>query len=191
MCLTLAGSRRKIAHVETVFVSRTPTDFADISPLAMTIFCTRLSAAVAWAMIPLAAWTGMHTTGCVCANGHLKLYCQHALAGRHSTATAAGYGSTCCCHEEEETDCCGGRFCCDGGNSGESHIGAKSCCNPIVSAPSVAPETVSMPCDQAPAIVAVAHKIGTLLQPSLAFDVAEFDTGQQFDRVIVFRSLLI
>jgi hypothetical protein len=177
---------------------RTPikrTDFAELTPLAMTFFRTRLSAAIAWAMIPLAAWAGMPSTGCVCANGHLKLFCQHLLremhaAGGHNTAC----GSDCCeavADQDHDADCCGGGFCCHGPQSAKPGIGSKSCCNPILTAPSVAPQTVTVPCDQVPAVVTVALEIGAIVHPSFAFDAADVDTGPPLDRVIVFRSLLI
>lgn len=156
----------------------------------MAFFRTRLSAAVAWAMIPLAAWAGMPSTGCVCANGHLKLFCQHSLGAKQPTTLGCTAG--CGTHEaEQDVDCCGGGHCCHGADLAKSGIGAKSCCNPILSSPSVAPQTASIPADHAPAIVATAPEIGTLVHPSFILDVAEFNTGPPLDRVIVFRSLLI
>lgn len=159
----------------------------------MSFFRIRLSAAVAWAMIPLAAWAGMPNTGCVCANGRLKLFCQHVLGTKRSATNEADCASNCCPHEaaEQDTDCCGSGFCCHGDPSGTSGVSAKSCCNPIVSAPSVAPETVSVPCVQAPAMLAVVQEVGALVRPSFVLDVAEFNTGPPLDRVIIFRSLLI
>jgi hypothetical protein len=143
-------------------------------------------------MIPLAAWAGLPSTACVCSDGRLKLFCGHPLKADsvdHHTGCAAN-----CCGDNEvvkgssESDCCGGGFCDHGGKSG---VGSKSCCNPILTAPSVAPQTASVPCDQAPAIVAAVEEVGALVHPSFSPDVAEFNTGPPLDRVIVFRSLLI
>ncbi|HVA49648.1 MAG TPA: hypothetical protein VNH11_25000 [Pirellulales bacterium] len=159
----------------------------------MTFFRTRLSAAVAWVMIPLAAWAGMPSTACLCANGHVKLFCQHLPAKKHSAANQTACAASCCAHEtaDAEADCCGGGFCCHGGQSDHAGIGSKACCKPILSAPSVAPQIVSVPCDQAPAVVAVVQQVGALVHPSFIVDAAEFDSGPPLDRVIVFRSLLI
>jgi hypothetical protein len=177
---------------------RTPikcVDFAELTPLAMSFFRTRLTAAVAWAMIPLAAWAGMPSTGCVCADGHLKLFCQHLLREKHA---AGDHGSACgsdCCEavadQDHDADCCGGGFCCHGRQSQRPGIGSKTCCDPILTAPSVAPELVTVPCGQAPVIVTVAQEIGAIVHASFAFDAAEFDTGPPLDRIIVFRSFLI
>jgi hypothetical protein len=158
----------------------------------MTFFRTRLSAAVAWAMIPLAGWAGMPNTACVCTNGRLKLFCEHVL-GAKPAPSRSGCAASCCPQEDadHEADCCGGGFCCHGDNSAESGIGAKSCCNPIVGAPSVVSETVSIPCSQAPAVLAIVAEVGALARPTFLLHAAEFDTGPPVDRVIVFRSLLI
>jgi hypothetical protein len=165
----------------------------DRLPLIMTFFRTRLSVAVAWAMMPLAIWAGMPSTACVCANGRLKLFCQYVLGAKLPALAATGCTADCCngVAADHDADCCGGSFCGHGGTSATTAIGAKSCCNPIVGAPIVAPRTVHVPCDQAPAIVAVVQEIGPLVHPSFFQDVAEFDTGPPLDRVIVFRSLLI
>ena len=158
----------------------------------MKFFRTPLATAVAWAMIPLAAWAGMPSTACVCANGHVKLFCQHALAQKHSSARS-GCASSCCPHEtgEADADCCGGGFCCHGSKPESAGISSKSCCQPILSAPSVAAQVVSVPCEQAPAVIDVAEEIGALVHPSFIADLAEINTGPPLDRVIVFRSLLI
>lgn len=164
----------------------------------MSFFRTRLSAAVAWGMIPLALWAGMPSTACVCANGHLKLFCQHLLGGKthHETADhEAGCNSSCCgadlAEADAASDCCGGGFCCHGAYSGKPGIGSKTCCQPILTAPSAAPKMVSVPCDQVQVMVTVVHEIGAIVHPSFVIDAAEFDTGPPLDRVIVFRSLLI
>ena len=168
----------------------------------MRFFRTQLSAVVAWAMIPLAAWAGMPSTACVCANGHVKLFCQHLSAKKHTPANQSGCASSCCAHEtsaadtdhcvsEDSADCCGSGFCGHGGKSDRSGVSSTACCKPILTAPSVAPEIVSVPSDQAPALVTIVEQVGALVHPSFAPDVAEFDTGPPLDRVIVFRSLLI
>lgn len=166
----------------------------------MSFFRTRLSAAVAWGMIPLALWSGMPSTACVCANGHIKLFCQQLLGGAQSHLAAGllnGCKSTCCSHEaqlaeaKQTSDCCGGGFCCHGAPSAKAGLGSKGCCKPILTAPSVAPQIASVPCDQAPGLAAVVREIGAIVHPAIAFEPAEFDTGPPLDRVIVFRSLLI
>ena len=166
----------------------------------MSFFRTRLSASVAWGMIPLALWAGMPSTACVCANGHLKLFCQHLLgSAKHQPAAnhEAGCNSSCCgeaadlAESDKDSDCCGGGFCCHGAGSQKPGIGSKTCCQPILTAPSAAPKMVSVPCEQAPAAVTVVQEVGAIVHPSVIFDAAEFDTGPPLDRVIVFRSLLI
>ncbi|HET6879450.1 MAG TPA: hypothetical protein VFI31_04825 [Pirellulales bacterium] len=162
----------------------------------MIFLRTQLSAAIAWAMIPLAAWAGLPSTACVCANGHVKLFCQHALVQKHPS-TAESCSKNCCGHEavglenDHDADCCGGGFCCHGTKSENPGIASKACCKPILSAPSVAPQSVSLHCDQAQAVVAVVQEIGALVHPSFIADLAEINTGPPLDRVIVFRSLLI
>ena len=169
-------------------------------PLAMTFFRTPLSTAVAWAMIPLAAWAGMPSRACVCANGNVKLFCAHGsrAATLHEHENVAAPCGHCCgpanvaeADSDHDADCCGSGFCCHGAKPGNAGIGAKACCKPILSAPSAAPDVVSVPCDQAPAVVAVAQQVGALVHPSFIADLAEINTGPPLDRVIVFRSLLI
>lgn len=148
-------------------------------------------------MIPLAVWAGMPSTACVCANGHVKLFCQQGSAAQHAASHHTACSSNCCGHDEAEadsdldTDCCGGGFCCHGANAGKAGISSKAYCKPVLTAPSVAPETVSVPLNQSPAIAAVVEQVGALVRPSFTADVAEFNTGPPLDRVIVFRSLLI
>jgi hypothetical protein len=173
----------------------------DFALLAMRFFRTHLSAAVAWAMIPVAAWAGMPSTGCVCANGHIKFFCQHLLkASAADESQESGCKSACCpedsCPEEtalaEQTgDCCGGGACCHGAKSDKPGVRSAACCQPIVTAPSVAPQIAGVPSDHAIAVATVTAEVGALVHPSLTLDVAEFDTGPPLDRVIVFRSLLI
>ena len=166
----------------------------------MSFLPTRLSTAVAWAMIPVAAWAGMPSTACVCANGHVKLFCAHgaAIAKPHDHQAALGCMSSCCTSGayadadcEHDADCCGGGYCCHGAKAGTSDVSSKACCRPILTAPSVAPQTFSVPSEQAPAVIVVAEEIGTLAHPSFIADLAEINTGPPLDRVIVFRSLLI
>jgi hypothetical protein len=155
-------------------------------------------------MIPLAAWAGMPSTACICANGHLKLFCAHLQSGevdaqRHGSCTSSCCGDSlvgdadlCDDHAEHEADCCGGGFCCHGATPDKPGVGSKTCCNPILTSPSVAPEVVSLPSpQQAVAIAAVAPEVGGLLHSAFTVDVAAFDTGPPLDRAIVFRSLLI
>ena len=175
------------------------TDHAEHSRLAMTYFRTPLSAAIAWVMIPLAAWAGMPSRACVCANGHVKLFCAHTSRAvtPHEDEHAAACGHCCGsanaaeADAEHDADCCGSGFCCHGAKPGMAGIGAKACCKPILTAPSAAPKVVSVNCDQAPAVVAVAYVVGARVHSSFRMDVAEFDTGPPLDRIIVFRSLLI
>lgn len=155
----------------------------------MTAFRTRLSAAVVWGMIPLAAWASMPSTACVCSNGHVKLFCEYLLAWKQ--ANPSGGASSCCAHEaaEDNTDCCGA--CSRGGKSVTPGIASKSCCNPIVTLPSVPPQTASVPCDGLPAVATAAEQVGALVHPSFISVPTDLDTGPPLDRVIAFRSLLI
>ena len=168
----------------------------------MSFFRTRLSAVIAWGMIPLALWAGLPSTACVCANGQLKLVCRHLAGGCGKNHATADHDSVCnsnCCGsgtgraeaDSDHVDCCGGGLCRHDAASGGTGIGSKACCKPILTAPSVAPEIVSLSCDQAPAVIALAEEIGAIIQPSFAAEDVEFDTGPPLDRVIVFRSLLI
>ena len=174
----------------------------------MSFSRTRWSAAIAWGMIPLAIWAGLPSTACVCANGQLKLVCRHAAGGSvkdHSIASQSssdhedGCHSSCCeTHSDiaevdldHDADCCSSGSCCHSAASGVSGAGSKACCKPILTAPSVAPELASGPCDQTLAVVSVVDEAGAPASPSLTQDVAELDTGPPLDRVIVFRALLI
>lgn len=165
----------------------------------MSRFRSRLSAAIAWAMMPLAVWAGMPSTGCVCANGHIKLFCQHSAGSSgHARHDSSGSGTGCCasedaveCDHDHGTDCCGTGDCCHSAKSAASGIASKACCKPILTAPIVAPQMVSVPQDQAPAIVAAVQDVGALVRPAFVVEVDEFNTGPPLDRVIVFRSLLI
>ena len=173
----------------------------------MNFFRTRRSAAVAWGMIPLALWAGLPSTACVCANGQIKLVCRHAAggsAGQHiahpSSPADADACHLCCCegHEavaeldaDHDADCCGAGMCCHGASSDEAGIGSKACCKPVLTAPSVAPESTSVVCDQTPALVGLVEELEPLVRASFSRNVAEVDTGPPLDRVIVFRSLLI
>lgn len=174
---------------------------------SMNFFRTRRSAAVAWGMIPLALWAGLPSTACVCANGQLKLVCRHAAAGatghhvaHPSSAAEAGDSHSCCCEGHDavaeldaahDADCCGGGMCCHGASSDKAGIGSKACCKPVLTAPSLAPESTSVVCDQTPALLDLVEEREPLVRASFNRDVAEVDTGPPFDRVIVFRSLLI
>ena len=175
--------------------------------LLMNFFRTRRTAAVAWGMIPLALWAGLPSTACVCANGRLKLVCRHVAggpAGHHaahlSSAADAGGCHSCCCEghdavtefdSDRDADCCGGGVCCYGASSREAGVGSKACCKPILTAPSVAPESTNVACDQTPALGDLVEDLEPLARASFSRDVAEVDTGPPLDRVIVFRSLLI
>jgi hypothetical protein len=194
--LTSGGIRRRIADIGELCTPIVRIETVTSSKLAMPYFRRRLSDAVAWVMIPLAAWAGMPSTACLCANGHVKLFCQHALGEKQAPVHPSPCGASCCTHETvhsvaDDGDCCGGGFCCHGGTSEKSGIGSKACCQPILSSPSVAPQIVSVPCDPAPAIVGIAEQIGALVHPAFIADLAEINTGPPLDRVIVFRSLLI
>ena len=161
----------------------------------MSRFRRRFSAAIAWAMMPLAAWAGMPSTGCVCANGHVKLFCQHSAANGHNEHHSTGE-SWCCADEHiadcgHDGDCCGTGDCCRNPESAASGITSKACCKPILTAPIVVPKVASIPLDQAPAVLADVQDVGVLVRQAFIADVPEFNTGPPVDRVIVFRSLLI
>lgn len=53
------------------------------------------------------------------------------------------------------------------------------------------PQIASVPGDQAPAVIALAHHADAHVHASFAAEAAELNTGPPLDRVIVFRSLLI
>ncbi|HEV7225528.1 MAG TPA: hypothetical protein VGN42_22675 [Pirellulales bacterium] len=154
-------------------------------------------------MIPLALWAGLPSTACVCANGRLKLVCRHLAGGCGKSHATADHDSVCnsmCCasdaalaeaDSDHDVDCCGGGLCRHDAAPGGTGIGPKACCKPILTAPGIAPQTVSLSCDQTPAIVAAVEEIGAIVHPALAAETAEFDTGPPLDRVIVYRSLLI
>lgn len=153
------------------------------------------SAVIAWGMIPLATWAGMPSTGCVCANGQVKLFCGHSSGnGQHQRHSATNCAASCCgTHESEEhdADCCGGGFCCHGSTSEKASVTGKTCCTPILSAPSMAPQTCGVIFHEASLLVAVAEDIGVSATSSYSAELAEINTGPPFDRVIIFRSLLI
>jgi hypothetical protein len=155
----------------------------------MTAVRKRLSTATAWAMIPLAAWAGMPSTACICSNGRVKLFCQHLLGWKQANPPACA--SDCCAHKaaEDPSDCCSA--CSYGVESDVPGVGSKSCCNPVVTSPSVPPETVSIPCHCLPAVVAAVERIGATVRPSVISEPTDLDTGPPLDRVIVFRALLI
>ena len=167
--------------------------------LAMRSFRTRQSAAIIWGMIPLAVWAGLPRTACVCANGQIKLVCRH-VATSHMPDDHESDRHSCCVdtHEvaaeadsDHEADCCSSGSCCHGAAQGEPGIGSKACCKPILAVPSLAPESTTVTCDQALAVVSLVDDIGALYRPAFSRDVAEVDTGPPLDRVILFRSLLI
>lgn len=165
----------------------------------MSLLRPRMSAALAWAMIPLAAWTGMPSTACVCSNGQLKLFCGHRAAHDESDdvhGQGDGCIANCCGHHgladvDHSSDCCGGGLCAHGGPSDDPSAGSKACCNPVLTAPSLAPQTTSIPCDQVSTAVVAIEQLGALVGPSFIPVAVEFNTGPPLDRVIVFRALLI
>ena len=153
---------------------------------------------IAWGMIPLAAWAGLPSTACLCADGGIKLVCSHPGCSEHAGHEyEAGSGSHCCGADAaleadpsvEHADCCGAAE-----HDSDEHrdgVHAKAGCTPILMAPSVAPKGASTACDSAPAIVVAAPDLAAPAAVCLPRDVAELDTGPPLDRVIVFRSLLI
>lgn len=164
---------------------------------------TRLSAGIAWGMIPLALWAGLPSTACLCANGQLKLICRHLPAGETSHAGGVHHANpaSSCCHsdadlsephaDEAHADCCGaGPGDRDPTPSG-SGVASKAGCKPILTAPSAAPKLAKSACDRSLVVQAVVERQGALTRPLFALDAAELDTGPPLDRVIVFRSLLI
>lgn len=57
---------------------------------------SQISAALVWAMIPLTLFASLPRTGCICANGQHKFFCQRHL-------TANGNGRCCCCYGNPAT----------------------------------------------------------------------------------------
>lgn len=164
----------------------------------MRSFRTRCSAVVAWVMIPLAAWAGMPSTACVCANGYMKLFCGcQGKALKTADRQQSDCQSACCSHNAAEadashaSDCCAGGTCCRGAPLRGPGIASKACCRAILTAPSMAPRATSAPNDQTPSVLAIVEPADAVAPCWFVTAAAEFDTGPPLDRVIVFRSLLI
>jgi len=148
-------------------------------------------------MIPLAAWAGMPSTACVCANGQMKLFCGHRAAVAKAAVDDEPPCESACCGGLAETDssqvsdCCGGGACCHGGKSNEAGIHGKACCRQISTAPGISPKATVEASDESAASFAVVERLGMFARPLFRASAVEFDTGPPLDRVVVFRSLLI
>jgi hypothetical protein len=157
-------------------------------------------------MIPLAAWAGLPSTACLCANGGIKLVCSHSRCGANQHAgredhSALNHRASCCSHccgasstieaaeSAEVADCCAGHDAPDLAH--ESSIHSKACCKPILSAPSMAPKGAKAPHDATLAIAASDFNLNGAAQTHVHHVAPVFDTGPPPDRVILFRSLLI
>jgi len=158
-----------------------------------------LCAVVMWGMIPLALFSGLPATGCVCANGQYKLFCAGAL-GRFA-ASSRGPGLA-----EEPSDssvcpqCSGStndrlgeakHSCCTSAK-GEG-IPCGKCCQLVkqnlatVSAEFAPPVTDAF----VVAILPPALNLSLVVLPTISKHVEQIDTGPPVDRVIVLRCLLI
>jgi hypothetical protein len=123
-------------------------------PLAIVNqFKQRRKAVIACALIPLVAFSGLPTYGCICADGHYESRCNaiRCAAHDHSDATskpASDCRARSCCVQRSAVghshSCCQGHA--ERGDSphssqpktGEPSITGKSCCTPVVRAATVA-----------------------------------------------------
>lgn len=163
----------------------------------MNRFRTQLSAVVVWGMIPLAAFAGLPSTGCLCANGQFKFFCEHRSSSpAHDFAGHAG----CCTHEHAAVDCgcClaaveehEGDCCQHGATLPGDGVQSRSCCQPVFNAPGLSPVVASAPCDHSLCATVCLVETGAAAHPAVAAETFEFDTGPPLDRVVAFRHLLI
>lgn len=160
---------------------------------------TPLWALVVWGMIPLAAFAGMPSTGCLCANGQFKFFCSHQY---HSHEAHGGAANTGCCsdHPAAAVDCCcevtsrteQHSDCCQHGATPPGDgLRSQTCCQPVFNAPSMSPVAVSVPCDDAPLLTVCLIETIASGHPAVAPEAGELDTGPPLDRVVAFRHLLI
>lgn len=163
---------------------------------------TRLSAVVVWGMMPLAAWAGAPSSGCLCASGQFKLFCGH---DHHATQDDTLHDTDCCgaehaseahfqpCIVEVESpgsshagDCCQ-----HGATSPADGVRGRSACQPILNALSMISAPVSPPGDDAPTIAVQIVEPPAVASLNRAAEAVDFDTGPPHDRVVAFRHLLI
>jgi hypothetical protein len=161
-----------------------------------------LRVVLVWSMLPLAAWSGVPATGCICADGHYKAFC---TAGRcRSTKEHLAHITCTCCaavepHDDHHSSCQRATECChkSSDNIERESLGVTArtaCCTPVMSSANNIPSArVTAPSDD--------FSMGTI---DLALsDVAPLQAGERLrpawndtgppphDLVVALRRLVI
>lgn len=175
------------------------------------LVCGRFRAAVVWAMIPLAIWSGQLSAGCICADGHYEPFCRaHLCPGRHAgDAEQAQSACSCCgcswCARASSTEssrvCCTGDIdCCHRPSSPHQPVGigqclqGKACCTPVVQSQVIPPVVTSSRLagdHHLPALCATILDVSCPVIGLLSTRRLETDTGPPLDLVVKLRRLVI
>jgi hypothetical protein len=166
----------------------------------------RLNAGVLWAMIPLAAWSGIPTARCACVNCHCGAQCgigSHSATGcspasdsvkkTDDCSCCCGHSSSadgcCCCHPKQPTpmqETCR-RLPGNGFDSQSPHS-----CRMAISAVAGVQATMVVVSDHQPLAMDVLAPSASSQTNHSALDRGDaFDTGPPVDLVVTLRRLVI
>src|SRR3989304_7732128 len=146
------------------------------------------SAALIWVVAILAFWVGWPSTGCVCANGGFKFFCdadRNELAGDPLGQSAPKPGD-CCQHREAVVSKSAAAEDCRDRSATTQQISGKGC-TPVVNTPVVAPAPAfkQVSSDQAVALWTLPVDLGFTPAAIAAIQPARGDTGPPGGLVIM------
>lgn len=171
----------------------------------MSSLRTRLSGAIAWGMIPLAVWSGLPSTGCLCADGVQRLFCPNLHLGvprwaGTSPATISG-GEGCCLHPGQPVgrppaECLVRSHAQQGycGRCGATRpAGSRPCCTPTFTAPATMPASAVLPlaAEQGMDLHTAALDVPHTYPAPVASKTVSLDTGPPVDLAITLCRLVI
>jgi hypothetical protein len=138
-----------------------------------------------WIVVILALWVGWPSTGCLCANGGFKFFCEaHRTNAQSQLVTEASV---------EHGDCCQHRSPIERHAPTSDGLSSKGC-TPIANIPVIAPVSVAKAVDSHhDAVAFLTLPVATIANPAsqLAFLSADHHTGPPVDIVTELHRLLI
>ena len=143
---------------------------------------TAKSASVIWATILLAGWIGWPSTGCFCADGGFRFFCD---AHKHQ----ANDGQRGCCDHSRSV---AQRDCCERSAPASRRVSNPGC-TPIAKPAVIAPLVTSkhIPTDEVVALCPLPVEARPTSAAFAATQPAQLDTGPPVDLVISLQCLLI
>lgn len=170
--------------------SATPRhDIPMISVFQRLLTKFRFRAAVIWLMAPLALWSGLPFSACICADGHYELFC--AAHSRQASASAA-----CCSCCPTAKSCCKHSTCCASSEGGADRCASNgnSCCTQVGRVTFVPPASAAAPimdCHALAIILPVADVTAHMTVRTLASRIFALDTGPPLDLVVTLQRFVI